>query len=505
MKQLEYQHLKGFAKLEGCCARAAQDDLEWVWIDTCCIDKSSSAELSEAIDSMYRWYQNADVCFVYLSGVPPLDPFLDKHLFQKARWFTRGWCLQELLAPREVEFYAENWTELGTKWSLQQFISDITSIPAAVLLQQKQLGEFTVAERMSWASKRDTTREEDMAYCLLGIFDINIPLLYGEGRRAFLRLQEEIMKREVDYSIFLWRSTVIHSTTGLLCDSPHYFPTGGVPIRSGGFCKYSDIVASKIPAENGLEYTRPPEVTPQGLQMTVHTKPSVGGSRLAWIYLTHNDGLVCIVLSPRQSDFKYYRTMVGYVEILANEGDLESFQAESMCMASFTDLTIPKIPLQSLDFKIWLNSTTDEQLSILELYPECNLQYRQDGSYGMELDLVSCPEFFIAVFGVERNASTYRSQRFTVAFCLFHGPWSCKILKFVPDVSLESLANEMWDLKPLDDDSDRAMLRLRGGSYATVALKRRARTNRSSLHVSLVLARAATDPRYGGGSYVLDP
>jgi hypothetical protein len=399
-----------------------------------------------------------------------------------------------------VEFYADNWTELGTKWSLQRFIFDITSIPAAVLLQQKQLGDFSVAERMSWASKRDTTREEDMAYCLLGIFDINMPLLYGEGRRAFLRLQEEIMRREVDYSIFLWRSPVIHSTTGLLCDSPRYFPTGGVPIRSGGFCNYSDIVASKIPAETGL---RAPEVTPNGLQLTVHTKAAADGSRLAWIYLTHNDGLICIVLSPRQSDYKYYRTLVGYVEMVANDGNLESFQAESMCMASFTSLDIPAIPQQLLGFKICLDSKTDEKLSILEMYPECNLYDHQNGAYSIELDLASCPEVFIVVCGVERNASTYRSQRFAVAFCLFHGPWTTKIVRIEPGVALEGLANKIWDTPPLDDDSDRAISRLRSGSYIAVALKRRARTNRSSLHVSLVLAKAATDPHYGGGSYVI--
>jgi hypothetical protein len=147
---------------------------------------------------------------------------------------------------------------------------------------------------MSWVSKRNTTREEDIVYCLLGIFDINMPLLYGEGRRAFIRLQEEIMRRRVDYSIFLWQSTALHSTTGLLCDSPQYFPVNGVVTRSSGSCKYSDIMASKISIENGPEYRRPPEVTPQGLEMTVHNKPLEDGSRLAWIYLTHKDGLVCI-------------------------------------------------------------------------------------------------------------------------------------------------------------------------------------------------------------------
>ncbi|KAG7406773.1 Vegetative incompatibility protein HET-E-1 [Fusarium oxysporum f. sp. rapae] len=491
LQQREYEHLKGFAKLKSCCAQAVQDGLEWAWIDTCCIDKSSSAELSEAINSMYLWYKNADVCYVYLYDVPPPDPFVDEHLFQNARWFTRGWCLQELIAPREVEFYAQDWTELGTKWSLKQAIFDITSIPIAVLLQKKHLGHFPVAQRMSWASKRNTTREEDIAYCLLGIFDINMPLLYGEGRRAFIRLQEEIMRRRVDYSIFLWQSTALHSTTGLLCDSPHYFPGNGVAIRSGGFCKYSDIVASKIFIENGPEYVRPPEVTPRGLEMTVHNKPLEDGSRLAWIYSTHNDGLVCIFLSWSQSDHKYYRTRVGYIEIAGNEGELESFQTECMRMAIFTDLSIPRIPRQTLDFKLWLKSTAEEQLSILDIYPDCNFQHRQDGSYGTELDLAACPEFFVVVFCVEQGSLTHR---FVTVFSLFHVTWSCKIRKFVPGEPLEDIAKEMRKAGPCGDDSDRVILRLPSSTYVTVASKRRARSSRHYLFVSLIPESFATDP-----------
>ncbi|KAL6410637.1 HET domain-containing protein [Ilyonectria robusta] len=489
MRRRDFDHLKGFAKIKGCCEQAAQDDLQWVWIDTCCIDRLSSAELSEAINSMYRWYQNAEVCYVYLYDVPPPDPFLDKHLFQNARWFTRGWCLQELIAPREVEFYAENWTELGTKWSLWQAISETTSIPVAILLQDKRPGDFPIAQRMSWASKRNTTREEDMAYCLLGIFDIHMPLLYGEGRRAFIRLQEEIMRRGVDYSIFLWRSNAFHDTTGLLCDSPHYFPTDGVPIRSGGFCKYSDIVASKIPIQNGPEHTKPPEVTPRGLQMTLPTKASAGGSQLAWIYLTHNDGLVCIILSLQQSDYKYHRVRVGCVEIVG-EGDLESFQTEYMCMAIFTELSLPKIPMQTLDFKLWMKSTTDEKLSIIDIYPECHLDHREDGSYGMQLNLVACPELFIMVFGVEQNSAIHR---FVAALNMFHGHWACKIRKFEPDVPLETVAEEIWKLGPEEEEGDRAISRLPSGTYVTVASKRRSQSCRSHMYVSLIPANYAAD------------
>ncbi|KAF7555265.1 hypothetical protein G7Z17_g2310 [Cylindrodendrum hubeiense] len=462
VQRRHYQHLKGFSKLKGCCAQAAQDDLQWVWVDTCCIDRSSSAELSEAINSMYRWYATADVCYVYLCDVPPQDPFLDKHTFQGARWFTRGWCLQELIAPREVEFYADNWTELGTKWSLWQAISDITSIPASVLLQEKQLGDFPIAQRMSWASKRNTTREEDMAYCLLGIFDIHMPLLYGEGRKAFLRLQEEIMRRGVDYSIFLWTSSAFHETTGLLCDSPHYFPTEGVPIRSGGFCKYSDIVAAKGPIRKRPENTTLPEVTPRGLQMTVPITECEDGSRLAWIYLTHNDGFVCITLSLQLADYKYHRIRVGYVDIIGIEGRLEGFQPEYMYMALFTDLSIPRIPPNTLDFKLLLKSTPDENLSILDIYPECDLDPREDGSYGMQLNLEACPEFFIMVFGVERDSVTHR---FVAALNMFHGSWSCKIRKFVPGVPLKKVAEDVWMRGPYEEECDRAISRLPSGTY----------------------------------------
>ncbi|KIN07159.1 hypothetical protein OIDMADRAFT_64423, partial [Oidiodendron maius Zn] len=172
--------LRGFTKIAACCRQAREDELDWVWIDTCCIDKLSSSELSEAINSMYRWYVNAAVCYVYLFDVSPLDPFLDERRFAAARWFTRGWCLQELIAPRELEFYANDWTELGTKLSLKANLLKITSIPVSVLMGEELPSKCLVAERMSWASKRTTTRIEDTAYCLLGIFNVNMPLLYGE-------------------------------------------------------------------------------------------------------------------------------------------------------------------------------------------------------------------------------------------------------------------------------------------------------------------------------------
>lgn len=200
----------GYTKIQGFCNQAKRDGYDWVWIDTCCIDKRSSAELSEAINSMFKWYQESDICYVYLAGVlDESEDFSAKNSsFRKCRWFGSGWTLQELLAPKRVLFYSCQWKfigELTPSSGLCDVVSEITSIPPA-FLEGAPLSMANIAQRMSWASKRKTTREEDMAYCLLGIFDVNMPLLYGEGAKAFRRLQEEIMKYTNDHTLLAWGS-----------------------------------------------------------------------------------------------------------------------------------------------------------------------------------------------------------------------------------------------------------------------------------------------------------
>ncbi|KAH0551582.1 hypothetical protein GP486_007200, partial [Trichoglossum hirsutum] len=192
----------GYQKIRFCGSQATRDGLQYFWVDTCCIDKSSSAELQEAINSMFHWYRNAAKCYVYLSDVSrsafdPSDEFSRpswKLAFRKSRWFTRGWTLQELVAPASVEFFSKDWEKLGNKKSLEQLIHEITRIPVKAL-QGSPLSDFSITERMSWADKRETTRKEDMAYSLLGIFDVYMPLIYGEGRdKALARLREETLK-----------------------------------------------------------------------------------------------------------------------------------------------------------------------------------------------------------------------------------------------------------------------------------------------------------------------
>ena len=189
----------GYHKIQFCGEQARRDGLQYFWIDTCCIDKSNSTELQEAINSMFRWYRDAAKCYVYLADVSRSadvnsSQLLMESSFLESRWFTRGWTLQELVAPASVEFFSKEGQYLGNKRSLERHIHEVTGIPVKAL-QGSSLSDFSVPERMSWAEKRETTRKEDKAYSLLGIFDVYMPLIYGEGREnAFQRLREKIDK-----------------------------------------------------------------------------------------------------------------------------------------------------------------------------------------------------------------------------------------------------------------------------------------------------------------------
>lgn len=214
---------KGFAQIQGVCKLALNDGYTWIWIDSCCIDKSSSAELQEAINSMWRYYAESNICYVYLADVPDSEAGWGL-MFAKSEWFTRGWTLQELIAPTCVEFFAENWSAIGTRFERYKEIADTTSIDPDVLLRVHPVDSFSAAERLSWASHRNVTREEDEAYSLLGLFDVNMPLLYGEGReKAFFRLQEAIYNATADHSMFLFRHSQHKYDQPLLANSPTSF------------------------------------------------------------------------------------------------------------------------------------------------------------------------------------------------------------------------------------------------------------------------------------------
>lgn len=203
-----FGHTKLSAKIKGICKVARQAGFELIWIDSCCIDKESSVELSEAINSMFGWYTFADKCYVYLEDVFDGDsPRNCNSGFWRTRWHTRCWTLQELIAPKEVEFLSQTWCLLGTKLGLAVTLGEITGVDCDILTGHTTLDSVSVARRMSWAAKRKATRLEDIAYSLLGLFDIHMSPIYGEGMNAFLRLQEEIVRTIPDQSIFAWGSS----------------------------------------------------------------------------------------------------------------------------------------------------------------------------------------------------------------------------------------------------------------------------------------------------------
>ncbi|KAE8423525.1 ankyrin repeat-containing domain protein [Aspergillus pseudocaelatus] len=237
----------GYDKVQRCCHLARTEGFDYVWIDSCCIDKTSSAELSEAINSMYRWYQEAEVCYAYLADVP------SRKGFKESRWFTRGWTLQELIAPTKLIFLDEN-----------------------------------VAQRMSWAAERVTTRVEDRAYSLLGIFGVNIPLIYGERETAFIRLQEEIMRISDDHSLFACRSR--DNRGGLLATSPAAFIGSHNIVRFNPFDPFNTPFAA---TSTGIDLRiRFMGIGPRGLGLAIlHCKEEGGGERLIALYVRDSEFL----------------------------------------------------------------------------------------------------------------------------------------------------------------------------------------------------------------------
>ncbi|KAJ4390368.1 hypothetical protein N0V85_007291 [Neurospora sp. IMI 360204] len=246
-KLLEKQTSQGARKVAKACQVAAEHGLAYAWVDTCCIDKSSSAELTEAINSMFQWYRSSHICLVYLSDLKA-DEF-DQAMYT-CRWFKRGWTLQELIAPTRLMFYDQDWKERGTKEDLASLLSKITRIDIGILLDPSKVHTIPVGKKMSWAADRQTTRMEDRAYSLLGIFDINMPLIYGEGSKAFTRLQEEIIRRSNDVSIFYWRTWEDLRWRGMLAISPDEF-------------KCAATIKNSVTLRNGPEYS----LTNKGLRI----------------------------------------------------------------------------------------------------------------------------------------------------------------------------------------------------------------------------------------------
>ncbi|KAK3646186.1 hypothetical protein LTR56_007197 [Elasticomyces elasticus] len=237
----------GWKKIYAACAIARQRDVKWIWYVGCSqnrlrvchltIVQGNNTELSEAINSMYAWYRDARECYAFLDDVPQPETLEATYQdFSDSRWWSRGWTLQELLAPRIVRFYGMNYNFIGTRQDLFEQISQVTGIDRKYLgtrgtLPRLSIHSASVAERMSWACMRETTKAEDIAYSLLGIFDVNMPLLYGEGDKAFTRLQTAIIAQTRDDSIFAWGIGEHDQLSGMLARSPRDFKGSGAVVN----------------------------------------------------------------------------------------------------------------------------------------------------------------------------------------------------------------------------------------------------------------------------------
>lgn len=206
---LDYVDLRQSVKIMGACRKAVELKLEWLWIDSVCMDKDSDAETTKSLNSMFEWYSNAEICLTYLWDVDlsarNLRSFEScERRGQKSVWFTRGWTLQELLAPKNMKFYDKAWTLIGNRQTLLNDLYIATNIDKKYLRDGTAFREASVATRMSWMAGRDTTMPEDIAYSMLGILDVNMDPLYGEGTKAFMRLQRKLIDDSIDESVFAW-------------------------------------------------------------------------------------------------------------------------------------------------------------------------------------------------------------------------------------------------------------------------------------------------------------
>jgi hypothetical protein len=233
---------RGYQKLKRFCKEALDYEVEFAWSDTCCINKDSSTELDESIRSMFRWYRNSEICLIHLAQSEVIEDMMDDG------WMGRGWTLQELLAPRRIKIFDKNWMpmtdgrndkETNVTWTLAR----ATGIPRPVI-QSFEPSPHRVDERMIWAAKRITSRDEDVAYSLMGIFDVSLQIAYGEGGdRAFCRLIEAIMQAG-DHSVLNWvgEAAKHHSSTA-------------IPRSPQGFLDRGRTLTSSTFLEGGLEMT----------------------------------------------------------------------------------------------------------------------------------------------------------------------------------------------------------------------------------------------------------
>ncbi|THU97772.1 HET-domain-containing protein [Dendrothele bispora CBS 962.96] len=458
----------GYSKIEKSCELARKYGFRYIWIDTCCINKESSAELSEAINSMYQYYQDARVCYAYLADVDSKqDPRSEGSTFKKSRWFTRGWTLQELLAPETVVFFSSDWINIGTKASLRDVITSITGIPPSVLLPnhctksglaKSKIDNYSIAQKMSWAAKRQTTRAEDLAYCLMGIFGVHMPPLYGEGgARAFMRLQEELIQYSDDQTIFAWRTprTEVRqrwmtgpkleyfgddTIRGLFASSPAEFLESGnitqFPKSERVERYYRDMIPSTYAITNvglqiGLPLLRVNNSSLTYFNRLTERKPVTGDIFLAVLDCRRQGRDVPLAVYLRRENGQQY------VRVLPNRLALGQRGVWDLRKSIYVKLEGSSGADQDADFtpcKHTFKLSLPESVTILESHPKQVVDYDSDGvldrdSQGRPVASISPREH--GDFGVVKLQDKSRNMTFFVVFGCnssklhdHHGIWS---------------------------------------------------------------------------------
>jgi hypothetical protein len=477
---------------------------------------------------MYKWYSESEVCYAFLEDVPDPSPNFSETNFIRARWFTRGWCLQELIAPRKIEFYSAGWYDIGTRNSLMGLIEDITGIPR-LGLSGNSLKSYSIAEKMSWASGRSTTRVEDQAYCLLGIFGINMPLLYGEGHNAFIRLQEELVRQTEDLSLLLWsdperyvESRPMSGNFSVLASSSAFFGKGGPYASSTQRCDYQDIkrpLAMHATA-NELNQWEAPQLTSRGLHVQLWAGASRSGNPdtlVLWTGYMHKQKYVCVMLqkSPRLGFLSFGRYDPSRIS-LVDGSDFLTFQLTKIYLntrgTSYASAYIREVPSIIPDLEILVPYEQNTKIIILETSPPISFYGSDEKNQGFQSSLplgsqLYCPDIrmigaptafvptsLLIKLKVKQSTMGQTRENYVIVVLRLRlgNPW-CKLIA--------SSSKEILDDQDKNDTenqiSDRASLKCSGGSVVFASVKgifqpqtlpsnqRRRRPACYSLHLSI--------------------
>ncbi|KIO06376.1 hypothetical protein M404DRAFT_999034 [Pisolithus tinctorius Marx 270] len=335
----EIRRRDGYHKILRTCEQTKNDGFKWLWVDTCCIDKQSSSELSETINSMYHWYKNSGRCYTYLHDTTFFPTKRDDEKFKGfngwPEWFSRGWTLQELIAPKDLQFFNKDWKCIGDKQTLASELEEITRVPSSVLRDGLSSYRPSVAQVMSWAADRRTTRLEDRAYSLMGLLDVNMPMLYGEGKKAFQRLQLEVIRTSNDQTIFAWdpegktrrTSSVLADDLGLFKDchdvveiEPKEFNRKMLSVWSSSLSAVTNMPVP-IPDDQGLHVFT---IANAGIQMWLPVVPYYGCPSVfqAALACRKGDSMMPMTIDLASFGSNYYR----YIGAIGRPQPLPEYQ-----------------------------------------------------------------------------------------------------------------------------------------------------------------------------------